>query len=103
MGRSPNQIAVSSDGRYVVVTLNKDDAVAVVDTGKGDVARKIPLGRTPHIALRSRRPGRLYVTSEGDMSSGPPDPKRVWVKSVFLCRHFGALIDITWSRRFLRG
>ncbi|MGC1954157.1 MAG: beta-propeller fold lactonase family protein [Gammaproteobacteria bacterium] len=67
LGKEPNQVEVSADGRYVFVTLHGQDALAVVDVRRREVVDSVPVGRHPHIALRSPDGNTIYVTSEGDM------------------------------------
>ncbi len=47
--------------------MHGDNALAVVDAKERKVVKIVPVGRAPHIALRSPSGNTIYVTSEGDM------------------------------------
>jgi YVTN family beta-propeller protein len=65
----PNQLTVSADGKIVLVTLYDRASVGIIVVGNQDMAlqREIPVGRAPHIVLRSPDGSRHFVTAEKDM------------------------------------
>src|SRR3954471_14122765 len=61
----PDGLAVTPDGRTLVVALNQADQVAVVDLASGQ-SRLVPVGRYPFGVAISRDGQTAYVTNEYD-------------------------------------
>lgn len=57
----PHDVAVTPDGRWAWVTMNRTDALAVVDLDAGAIDRHVPTGYAPHDLLFASD-GRLWVT-----------------------------------------
>lgn len=47
VGKGPEGIAVTPNGRWIVVALQDSDQVAILDAGSGAVLARLPTGRTP--------------------------------------------------------
>jgi DNA-binding beta-propeller fold protein YncE len=58
---SPHDVAVAPNGRIAWVSLDGDDALAVVDLHRREVRRYVPTGEQPHDLLFAPD-GRLWVT-----------------------------------------
>jgi YVTN family beta-propeller protein len=48
VGGAPYGVAVTSDGRSVVVISHRDNAASLIDAATGRVGRAIPLGNGPY-------------------------------------------------------
>jgi DNA-binding beta-propeller fold protein YncE len=58
---NPHDVAVAPNGRVAWVSLDGDDALAVVDLGRREVREYVPTGEQPHDLLFAPD-GRLWVT-----------------------------------------
>lgn len=64
-GWGAGRIAVSPDGRFAASTRNDTENVAIIDTGKREVAGYVTLGPGPGFPLFSPDGGKLYVMVRG--------------------------------------
>ena len=55
-GKRPQGQALSPDGKFVYITLEDDNAIAILDTGKNEIVGRITTGRSPN---------RVAVTPDG--------------------------------------
>ena len=55
-GKRPQGQALSPDGKFVYITLEDDNAIAILDTGKNEIVGRISTGRSPN---------RVAVTPDG--------------------------------------
>ena len=60
----PNQIAVTSDGKYVAVPIRDGESVDIVDVAQQKIVKILPL-KEPHNALNTGSNRYLYVSSMG--------------------------------------
>jgi YVTN family beta-propeller protein len=60
----PNQVAVTPDGRYVVVPIRDGDKVEIVDVAKQEVVKSLPI-KEPHNALNIGSNRYMFVSSMG--------------------------------------
>jgi YVTN family beta-propeller protein len=57
-GKRPQGQALSPDGKFVFITLEDDNAIAILDTGKNEIVGRIRTGRSPN---------RVAVTPDGKL------------------------------------
>ena len=57
-GKRPQGQALSPDGRFVFITLEDDNAIAILDTAKNEIVGRISTGRSPN---------RVAVTPDGKL------------------------------------
>lgn len=66
VGAAPRGIAVTPDGRWLLVTLSGGGSVALVDLASGSVAERIPTSRSSPYGVAATSDGRFaFVTSRG--------------------------------------
>lgn len=63
--RTPQELAVSPDGRRLYVTARDGDALLVVDLAAGRVAREVAVGRQPNGLALAADGATAYVANEG--------------------------------------
>ncbi len=68
VGRGAHGLAASQDGRFAVVSLRDDDAVAVVDLVAGAVSERIPVGDEPSGLALAEAQGVVVVANTGSDS-----------------------------------
>src|SRR5579863_2408662 len=56
LGRRPNNVAITRDGKRVYVCIRQETVVAIVDTGSLEVVKKVEVGHGPH---------NVYLTPDG--------------------------------------
>ena len=66
-GRSPNEIEVTSDGRYVYVPASDDGVYEVFDTGKEKIIARIPTNGFPHNVVVSPDDKYMYLSPVGQL------------------------------------
>jgi YVTN family beta-propeller protein len=72
IGRDPNQMTLSPDGRFAYVPMRGEDAVAVVELEPLRLVKKIPMNKGPHDAYTGGR--RIYVGAQFGNAIGVFDP-----------------------------
>jgi YVTN family beta-propeller protein len=66
----PRGLAVTDDGKKLVVATRENESLAVIDTATGEVLQQIPVGKNPEFV---RVNGNFaYVSSEPSAKGGPP-------------------------------
>jgi YVTN family beta-propeller protein len=73
VGKEPEGLAVSPDGKFVYVTAESDDTLVIVDAASGKVARRLPMGKRPRGIAFSPDGTRAYVTAENGASVSAVD------------------------------
>lgn len=72
VGKDPRGIAISPDGRRLVVATQGNGDVSIVDIGQGGAPRRVPVGKNPEF-VRIGPDGRFaYVTYEPSSTGKPP-------------------------------
>ena len=74
-GKGEHDLALSADGRYLVVTNRDDGTATVLDANRRAMLASIPAGRAPLSAVFSNLSGMAYVAAE-DGTVTVIDPKR---------------------------
>ena len=66
----PRGLAVTDDGKKLVVATRENESLSVIDTATGEVLQQIPVGKNPEFV---RIKGNFaYVSSEPSAKGGPP-------------------------------
>jgi len=66
----PRGLAVTDDGKKLVVATRENESLSVIDTATGEVLQQIPVGKNPEFV---RINGNFaYVSSEPSAKGGPP-------------------------------
>lgn len=68
VGREPEGVALTPDGRYAYVTSEADSQVSIVDTGTRKVVKQLPVGERPRNTAFSPDGRQAYVLGEFDSS-----------------------------------
>ncbi len=76
IGKDPNQMAVTKDGRLAYVPMRGEDAVAVVQLQPLRLLKKIPFDKGPHDAYLSADGTRVFVGAQFGRSIAVIDPAR---------------------------
>ncbi len=63
--KTPNQCAVTPDGKFAGVPIHDGDSVDIVDVQAGKVIKNLPV-KLPHNCYNARRNDHVWVTSMGD-------------------------------------
>ncbi len=66
--RSPLNLAVARDGRWLYATASQSDSLLVIDLQARHLVREIAVGSKPHAVVLSSDGRRAYVSNEGDDS-----------------------------------
>jgi YVTN family beta-propeller protein len=64
LGKDPNQMTLTRDGRVAFVPLRGEDAVAVVRLDPLELVKKIPMAKGPHDAYTSADGSRVFVGAQ---------------------------------------
>jgi YVTN family beta-propeller protein len=64
LGKDPNQMAISNDGRFAYVPMRGEDAIAVVQLEPLKLLRKIAFDRGPHDSYTSADGTRVFVGAQ---------------------------------------
>lgn len=66
----PRGLAVTEDGKQLIVATRENESIAVIDTATGEVVRQINVGKNPEfVRVRGQF---AYVSSEPSAKAGPP-------------------------------
>jgi YVTN family beta-propeller protein len=63
--KTPFNLAITRDGRRLLVTCEAANSLIVLDIESGEVQAEIPVGMQPHFVLLSRDDARAYVSNRG--------------------------------------
>jgi large repetitive protein len=74
IGKDPNQMALTKDGRFAFVPMRGEDAVAVVQLEPLKLIKKIPMDKGPHDAYGAADGTRIYVGAQYGRSVAVIDP-----------------------------
>jgi YVTN family beta-propeller protein len=64
VGKEPEGLAVSPDGKFVYVTAESDDTLVIVDAASGKIAKRLSMAKRPRGIAFSPDGTRAYVTAE---------------------------------------
>ena len=64
LGKDPNQMAITTDGRFAYVPMRGEDSIAVVQLDPLKLLRKIPFDKGPHDAYTSTDGTRVFVGAQ---------------------------------------
>jgi DNA-binding beta-propeller fold protein YncE len=73
-GNRADHMAISPDGRHLLVSASTAKVVDVIDTGTGEIVARIPSGDQPHESNFSRDGTRVYHASIGTVYTPQDDP-----------------------------
>ncbi len=76
IGKDPNQMAVTRDGRLAYVPMRGENAVAVVQLEPLKLLKKIPMDKGPHDAILSADGARVFVGAQYGRSIAVIDPEK---------------------------
>jgi YVTN family beta-propeller protein len=76
IGKDPNQMALTKDGRFAFVPMRGEDAVAVVQLEPLKLIKKIPMDKGPHDAYPSADGSRIFVGAQYGRSIAVIDPAK---------------------------
>lgn len=66
----PRGLAVTDDGKKLIVATRENESISVIDTATGEVLQQIPVGKNPEFV---RVHGNFaYISSEPSAKGGPP-------------------------------
>ena len=74
LGKDPNQMTLTRDGRFAYVPMRGEHAVAIVQLDPLKLIRKIPMDKGPHDAYTGAAGRRIYVGAQFGRSIGVFDP-----------------------------
>ncbi|HEY0403905.1 MAG TPA: hypothetical protein VGD09_17950, partial [Blastococcus sp.] len=86
----PSAVSLSADGHYAFVTLASPGAVAVVDTVRGRVVRRVPVGAAPADCVLTSDGERLYVADAIPTGEAAPG-------TAFTVLTIGSLLPEDWT------
>lgn len=69
-GEGPRGLAVSEDGKQLIVATRENGSVSVIDTSTNEVIKQIPVGKNPEFVRV--RGNFAYVSYEPSAKGGPP-------------------------------
>ena len=67
----PGGLAVTPDGKTLVVALSRDNALGIVDIASGQLSARVPVGNAPHSVVVDGTTA--FVTNEGGRPATPTD------------------------------
>jgi YVTN family beta-propeller protein len=76
IGKDPNQMALTKDGRLAFVPMRGEDAIAVVQLEPLKLLKKIAFDKGPHDAYTSADGTRIFVGAQFGRSIGVIDPAK---------------------------
>jgi YVTN family beta-propeller protein len=66
----PRGLAITDDGKQLIVATRENESISVIDTATGEVLQQIPVGKNPEFV---RVHGNFaYISSEPSAKGGPP-------------------------------
>ena len=68
VGREPEGVAVTPDGRWVLVTNESDDSVSIIDAGTLKIVKSVQVGKRPRDVAFTPDGRTAYVSGEFDAS-----------------------------------
>jgi YVTN family beta-propeller protein len=74
LGKDPNQMTLSKDGRYAFVPLRGENQIAVVSLDPLELVKKIPSPKGPHDAYTTDDGSRIYVGAQFGNAIAVIDP-----------------------------
>jgi len=74
LGKDPNQMTLTRDGRFAFVPMRGEDAVAVVQLDPLALVKKVPMNKGPHDAYTAAGGRRIYVGAQFGNAIGVFDP-----------------------------
>ena len=74
LGKDPNQMTLTRDGRFAYVPMRGENAVAVVELNPLRLLKKIPMNEGPHDAYTSADGTRVYVGAQYGNAIAVIDP-----------------------------
>ena len=69
-GEGPRGLAVTDDGKKLVVATRENESISVIDIATGEVLQQIPVGKNPEFVRV--RGNFAYISSEPSAKGGPP-------------------------------
>jgi YVTN family beta-propeller protein len=69
-GEGPRGLAVTKDGKKLIVATRENESISVIDTATGEVIQQIKVGKNPEFVRI--RDNMAYVSSEPSAVGGPP-------------------------------
>jgi YVTN family beta-propeller protein len=76
IGKDPNQMTLTKDGRVAFLPVRGEDAVAVVQLEPLKLIKKIPMSKGPHDAYTSANGARVFVGAQYGSAIGVFDPEK---------------------------
>ena len=74
VGKDPNQMTLTKDGRFAFLPIRGEDAVAIIQLDPLTLVKKIPMSKGPHDAYTSANGGRVFIGAQYGNSIGVFDP-----------------------------
>jgi DNA-binding beta-propeller fold protein YncE len=74
IGKDPNQMTLTRDGRFAYLPVRGEDAVAIVELDPLRLVKKIPMNKGPHDAYTGAGGRRIYVGAQYGNAIGVFDP-----------------------------
>jgi len=71
-GGGPRGLAISDDGKLLIVATRENGSISVIDTATNEVVRQIPVGKNPEFVRV--RGNFAFVSYEPSAKGGPPKP-----------------------------
>jgi DNA-binding beta-propeller fold protein YncE len=76
LGKDPNQMTLTRDGRFAYMPMRGEDSVAILQLDPLKLLKKVPMDRGPHDAYTSADGSRIYVGAQFGRSIAVFDPAR---------------------------
>jgi YVTN family beta-propeller protein len=106
VGREPEGVAVTPDGRYVLITNESDNSVSIIDTGTLKIVKSVPVGKRPRDIAFAPDGRTAYVSGEFDASvysmtvpDGAPVERVLQLRKE--ARPMGVILDSTRGRLYV--
>jgi YVTN family beta-propeller protein len=106
VGREPEGVAVTPDGRWVLITNESDNSVSIIDTGTLKIVKSVQVGKRPRDVAFTPDGATAYVSGEFDASvyrmsvpQGTPVERILQLRKE--ARPMGIVLDAKRSRLYV--